>query len=169
MATRQAHGLPPIAARLEENAFRELIGTLGLVERVQQTFFAPFGLSGAQWGVLRHLQRAEQEGRAGLRLTDLSERLLVRPPSVTGVVDRLERAELVVREGSLTDQRAKQVALTAKGRELVERVQVAHRGQIGTLLGGLSATEITELQRLLTRFRRHLEKLLVRGTAAAIN
>jgi DNA-binding MarR family transcriptional regulator len=146
-----------------------LIGTLGLLERVQQTFFAPFGLSGAQWGVLRNLQRAEQEGRAGLRLTDLSERLLVRPPSVTGVVDRLERAELVVREGSLTDQRAKQVALTPKGRELVKRVQVAHRSQIDAVLLGYSPTEVIEFQRLLGRFRRHLEKLLAPGHVAAVN
>jgi DNA-binding MarR family transcriptional regulator len=84
-------------------------------------------------------------------------------------VDRLERAELVVREGSLTDQRAKQVALTPKGRELVERVQVAHRSQIDTVLGGFSPTEVIEFQRLLARFRRHLEKLLVPGHAPAMN
>ena len=33
-----------------------------------------------------------------LRVTELSERLLIRPPSVTGVVDRLEARGLVVVE-----------------------------------------------------------------------
>src|SRR5438309_8825061 len=105
-------------ARPPENAFRELIRTFGLVERVMQPYFAQFGISGSQWGVLRNLHRAEQDGVPGLRLTDLSDRLLIRPPSVTGVVDRLERGGLVVRDGSPFDMRAKQVALTAKGREL---------------------------------------------------
>src|SRR5438309_10975549 len=99
-------------ARPPENAFRELIRTFGLVERVMQPYFARFGISGAQWGVLRNLHRAEAEGLARLRLTDLSERLLIRPPSVTGVVDRLERTGLVARESSPDDLRAKQVGLT---------------------------------------------------------
>ena len=66
-----------------------------------QPYFARFGISGAQWGVLRQLHLAEQEGLAGLRQTDLSERLLVRPPSVTGVVDRLERVGYVQRDSDL--------------------------------------------------------------------
>src|SRR5438045_9539495 len=85
------------AARPAEGAFRELIRTYGLVERVMQPYFAGFGISGSQWGVLRNLHRAEQAGQTGLRVTALSERLLIRPPSVTGVVDRLQRAGLVAR------------------------------------------------------------------------
>src|SRR5438552_2577532 len=87
-------------SRSTEGAFRELIRTLGLMERVMQPYFAQFGISGSQWGVLRALDRASEDGLPGLRLTDLSQRLLIRPPSVTGVVDRLERAGLVVRGGS---------------------------------------------------------------------
>ncbi|PWT83061.1 MAG: hypothetical protein C5B58_07105, partial [Acidobacteria bacterium] len=97
------HTASPLVVRPAEGTFREMIRTWGLLERIMQTYFARFGISGAQWGVLRNLHRAEQEGLGGLRLTDLSERLLVRPPSVTGVVDRLERAGLVVRDGSPTD------------------------------------------------------------------
>src|SRR5262245_15454240 len=83
-----------------ERALRELVHAFGLLDRVMQPYFAKFGISGSHWGVLRNLHRAEQEGLPGLRLTDLSERLLIRPPSVTGVVDRLERAGLVNRGGS---------------------------------------------------------------------
>jgi DNA-binding MarR family transcriptional regulator len=143
-----------------ESTFRELIRTLGLLERVQQAYFARFGLSGSKWGVLRNLHRAEQEGLPGLRLTDLSERLLVRPPSVTGVVDRLERAGLVARAGSPTDLRAKQVGLTLKGRQLVERVLTVHGAQMDSVLGGLSPAEQAELHRLLKLLGQRLEGLL---------
>lgn len=164
MATAKAR---PIAGgpRPTEGAFRELIRTLGLLDRVMQPYFARFGISGSQWGVLRTLHRAGQEGLPGLRLTDLSERLLIRPPSVTGVVDRLERAGLVVRDGSPTDLRVKQVALTPRGRELVERVLAIHAGQMDTVLGGLSLAEQGELYRLLQRLGQHLESLLARGRA----
>ncbi len=41
-----------------ERAFRQLIRNYGLVERIMQPYFARFGVSGAQWGVLRNLHRA---------------------------------------------------------------------------------------------------------------
>jgi DNA-binding MarR family transcriptional regulator len=133
-----------------------------------QPYFAQFGISGSQWGVLRTLHRGEQENIAGLRLTDLSERLLIRPPSVTGVVDRLERAGLVVRDGSPADLRAKQVALTSRGRQLVERVLAIHGDQIEQVLGGLSKEEQGQLHRLLLQMGKYLEALLASRAAANI-
>jgi len=153
------------AARPAEGAFRQLIHTLGLIERVMHPYFAQFGISGSQWGVLRTLHRAEGDGLPGLRLTDLSDRLLIRPPSVTGVVDRLERAGLVVRDGSPTDLRAKQVALTPKGRQLVDRVLAIHGKQIEAVLGGLTRDEQGTFHHLLARLGHHLEGLLARGAA----
>jgi DNA-binding MarR family transcriptional regulator len=143
------------APRPAEVALRELIRVFGQLERLQGPYFARFGLTGAQWSVLRNLHRAEAEGLAGLRLTDLGDRLLVRPPSVTGLVDRLEKFGLVTRAGVPTDLRAKHVALTDKGRELVERVLVEHPLRIDALMGGLDEQEQTELFRLLGKLGQH--------------
>src|SRR5947207_2982869 len=158
----------PAVSRPAEGTFRELLRVLGLLERVMQPYFAQFGISGSQWGVLRNLHRSEEQGVPGLRLTDLSDRLLIRPPSVTGVVDRLERAGLVVRDGSPFDMRAKQVVLTAKGRELVEQILAVHGRQIDTILGVLKPSEQTELHRLLSRLEQHLEGVLAKGATANI-
>jgi DNA-binding MarR family transcriptional regulator len=152
----------------DENAFRELIRTFGLVERVMAPYFARFGITGSQWGVLRNLYRAEQDGLPRLRLTELSERLLIRPPSVTGLVDRLERAKLVVRDGSPTDLRAKQVGLTRAGRKLVQRVLAVHADQVNSVLTGLAPADRAELHRLLVLWRKHLEALLAGERAASI-
>jgi DNA-binding MarR family transcriptional regulator len=159
----------PVAgmSRPTENPLREFVRVVGLLERVMQPYFAGFGISGSQWGLLRTLYRAEQDGHpSGLRLTDLSDRLLIRPPSVSGAVDRLERAGLVVRGNAVADHRAKQVALTPKGRRLVERVLAVHEKQIATVLGGLRAAEQAEFHRLLNRLGQHLEGLLTRGFGA---
>jgi DNA-binding MarR family transcriptional regulator len=148
------------APRPAESAFRQLILTFGLLERVMQPYFAQFGISGSQWGVLRALARAEDEGAPGMRLTDLGQRLLIRPPSVTGVVDRLQRAGLASRDDSPTDLRSKRVVLTNKGRQLVERVLAIHTRQIETVFGGLSSDDQHDLHQLLQRLGHHLEDLL---------
>lgn len=145
--------------QLAETVVRKLLHTFGLLERVMQPYFAKFGISSSHWGVLRHLYRAEQEGLAGLRLTDLSERLLIRPPSVTGVVDRLERAGLVARGGSTVDLRSKTVRLSPAGRELIQRILEGYNDQVVHVVSGLNAAEQLEFHRLLERLSQHLSQL----------
>ena len=142
-----------------EVAFRELVRVFGLLERIMQPYFSHYGISGSQWGVLRALHSAHVEGQPALRLTDLSDRLLVRPPSVTGVIDRLQRMGLVTRDRSTTDLRAKQVRLTDPGRELVERIQQLHPRQISSLMAGMDSAEQKLFHRLLARMSRHLETM----------
>jgi DNA-binding MarR family transcriptional regulator len=160
-----SHGRAVSAPRPQaaEGSFRQLLRTLGLLERVMQPYFARFGITGAQWGVLCNLHRAEREGQPALRLTDLSERLLIRPPSVSSVVDRLERARLVTRGDSATDLRSKPVALTERGRHLVERILSVHGAQIESLMGALTAAEQAELQGMLRRLEEHMAVLLADG------
>jgi DNA-binding MarR family transcriptional regulator len=148
-----------------QHPIRELIRTFGLVERIMEPYFASFGISGSQWGVLRNLHRAEEEGTPALRLKELSSRLLIRPPSVTGLIDRLVRAGLVAREESSTDLRVKRVRLTEAGRRLVERILQVHDSQLQQLVDGISDEEQKNLNRLLTAWRKHLEEIVEQGHA----
>src|SRR5438105_6847070 len=148
-----------VADPLGVRTCRELVRTFGLFERVMQPYFARFGISGAQWGVLRHLSEAERQGQPALRGAELSERLLIRPPSVTGVVDRLAQAGLVVRLDSPRDQRAKPIQLTDRGRRLVARILHAHAGQTAAVTAGLTPAEQEHLQQLLGRWGRHLQAM----------
>ncbi len=152
----------PSSAASDENAFRTFIRTFGLLERVMHPYFARYGISGAQWGLLRTLHRAEQTGSPALRMSELSERLIIRPASVTGVIDRLSRDGLVKRESLSSDLRVKQIQLTPKGRDLVNRILVGHEAQIANVLAGLGRDEQNELQRLLVRLGQHLQGLAER-------
>src|SRR5260370_14195643 len=163
MPAGQAKSLATPPTSLTDNPLREFIRVEGLLDRVMQHYFARFGISGSQWGLLRTLHRAEQEGHTRLRLTDLSDRLLIRPPSVTGAVDRLERAGLVARDFATVDHRSKLVNLTRKGRQLIDLGLAVHERQIAMVLGGLNHPEQTEFHRLLRRLGQHLESLLARG------
>lgn len=137
-----------------------MIRAYGLARRVMDPYFARHGISGSQWGVLRVLHRAEAANEPELLLSELGKRLLVRPPSVTGTVDRLERLGLAVRTASATDLRSKTVSLTPAGRQLIERLREGHQARLKMILSGLNETEQEELQRLLEKFSEHMKDLV---------
>ena len=156
---RMAQNTPESSSSQRETAFRAMIRAYGLARRVMDPYFARYGISGSQWGVLRVLHRAEAAKEPGLLLSDLGKRLLVRPPSITGTVDRLERLNLVLRTVSPTDLRAKIVSLTSAGRQLIERLREGHQARLRMILSGLSDEEQGELQRLLEKFSAHMKDL----------
>jgi DNA-binding MarR family transcriptional regulator len=138
-------------------AYRALLRTIGLLKRAMVPYYARYGISASQWAVLLVLIDADGDEARGVRLTDLSDRLLIRPPSVTGAVDRLQRMGLVARKTSHADQRARIVNLTPSGRKLVERVKSGHASRVQRVLAALTLTQQRELQRLLNRLGDHLE------------
>jgi DNA-binding MarR family transcriptional regulator len=92
-------------------------------------------------------------------MADLGKRLLVRPPSLSGVIDRLQRAGLVSRRRGETDQRVKEVSLTRAGEQLVTKVLKRHKAQVDLVMGGLSTSEAATLYRLLERLSERLTQL----------
>jgi DNA-binding MarR family transcriptional regulator len=150
---------PPADFGQIEQAFHSLLRTYGRLRQVMDPYFARFGISAAQWAILRVLQRAEAAGEPGLRLTDLGRRLLIQPPSVTGVVDRLERHGFLARQQSTIDQRARLVALTPRGHKLVARVLKGHAGQIRSLFAEHDAREVKNLAELLQKLETRLGAL----------
>lgn len=144
-------------SEIPELAFRALVQANGLLRNKMDAYFAQHGISAAQWGVLRTLQRAKDAGLSGLRLHELGDRLLVKPPSVTTIIDRLERSGLVARQVSDEDQRAKQVSLTPRGHKLLHRVLKNHPAQIRSIMSGFSLAEQKQLYDLMNRFAEHLK------------
>jgi DNA-binding MarR family transcriptional regulator len=151
--------IPRAAATSSPQVFRALLRTLGLLKRVMEPHFTTCGVSGPQWAILRTLYDVEAAGEGDVRLSDLGNRLLVRPPSVTGIVRRLRQMGLLDVTASAVDQRAKTVALTDAGRHLVESFSDRHAAHVDEVFSGLSPLERDELLRLLTRMGHHLEDL----------
>jgi len=64
----------------------------------------------------------------GLSISDLGERAQLEKSTMTSLIDRMEGAGLVRREDHPTDRRAYKICLTARGKELEEKLdQVANR------------------------------------------
>lgn len=141
---------------MTEAVFRSFLRSWGLLRQAQEPYFARFGISASQWSILRVLQRAEAKGEAELPLKKVGERLLIQPPSVTGVVDRLERQGFVKRRPSKTDLRVRHLRLTRLGRALIAKVLEGHAQRIQSLFAGLQPEEQETMLGLLQRLEAHL-------------
>lgn len=116
------------------------------MKRALDAKLSSYGITSPQFIILSSLWAEE-----GVALRVLGERLYFDNPTLTGIVDRMERDGLLERKRSLEDRRVITIHLTAKGREL--------RGSIGHLafqidnevLAGFTTTEQQELFHLLHR------------------
>ena len=96
------------------------------------------GLTGPQLWAMKVLAES-----APIRVTDLAWRMYLQPPTVVGILDRLEQQGQVARARSREDHRVVTVTLTAKGKQTVTKVpQVAQ----GLLLTGLKEMSSRQLE-----------------------
>jgi DNA-binding MarR family transcriptional regulator len=71
--------------------------------------------------------------------------------TITGVVDRLVQKNLVVRETSSRDRRARQLKITDEGRKTLRKITPAVESAQRIMLRGLNEKEAAELMRLLRK------------------
>ena len=92
----------------------------------------------------------------GLRMGELSKRLMVTGGNVTGITDQLEHEGLVVRTAVPDDRRAYSVKLTPAGRRAFTRMASVHEGWVSELMEGLGVQEKSTLIALLSKMKQRL-------------
>lgn len=96
----------------------------------------------------------------GLKMNELSRRMMVTGGNVTGVTDQLVAEGLVERLEVEGDRRAYRVRLTARGRKTFDEMARQHEGWIVQAFGGLSLREIDTLHKLLGKVKQHQSVLV---------
>jgi DNA-binding MarR family transcriptional regulator len=91
----------------------------------------------------------------GLKMNELSRRMMVTGGNVTGITDQLVAEALVQRVAVPDDRRAYRVKLTAKGRKQFGEMAHAHEAWIVSAFSGLNEKEIATLHRLLGKVKEH--------------
>lgn len=89
----------------------------------------------------------------GLKMGELSQRLMVTGGNVTGIASQLETEGLVVREAHANDRRSFVLSLTPAGRRTFTKMAARHEEWVVGLLDGLTEVERHELYRLLGRLK----------------
>lgn len=111
--------------------------------------FAPYGVSFGEYLVLAALRRAGPPYR--MNPTALFNSVILSSGAMTNRLDGLEEMGLVERLPDPNDRRGRLVALTDRGRELVDASVVDHLDNEQRLLGGLDADEREQLAGLLRK------------------
>jgi DNA-binding MarR family transcriptional regulator len=103
-----------------------------LARRLQKNFKSVgFEITVEQWSVLYHLWKTD-----GLNQQELCNATFRDKPSITRLVDNLEKQQLVTRQASKNDRRMNLILLTPEGKELEERcIEIANTTLLEALQG----------------------------------
>jgi DNA-binding MarR family transcriptional regulator len=111
---------------------------------------------GATPSMLSALSTLERLGP--LPLSELAQIERVRPPSITKVAARLEEEGYVKRSGDSSDRRVSRVALTTKGKRLIEQNRSRKTAYLARGLKDLGAEEAQALTTALDVLERLLKE-----------
>ncbi|WP_051273146.1 MarR family winged helix-turn-helix transcriptional regulator [Desulfotruncus alcoholivorax] len=133
----------------------ELIKCYDVFEDNMARHFARFGLSQPKFNALMQLRQA---GDQGLALSELGERMLVSRANITGLIDRMEKDGLVVREVDRRDRRIFRAKLTTKATNLLEIILPVHVSFTQETMAGLTTDEKELFLTLLQKLKEGMEK-----------
>lgn len=129
-----------------------LLACTQLVEReVRRRLREQFDTTLPRFDLMAQLERAPE----GLKMKDLSSRMMVTGGNVTGITDQLVADGLVDRLTVSGDRRACRVRLTSKGRRVFRDMARQHERWIVDTFGALSEKELAALHRLLGKVKDH--------------
>jgi DNA-binding MarR family transcriptional regulator len=103
-----------------------------------------FGITRAQWAVLAKLERTE-----GLKQSELAEMMEMQPISLTRLIDRLCRNDLIERRTDANDRRANRLYLRPAARPLLKKLGELRADITQTALSHMNTAEARNLVRQL--------------------
>jgi DNA-binding MarR family transcriptional regulator len=148
----RAHAEHPEALRL----WLRLLTCTQLIERqLRAALREQFDTTLPRFDLMAQLERVPE----GLRMSELSRRLMVTGGNVTGVTDQLVAEGLVERIGVESDRRVWRVRLTEAGQRAFADMARAHEQWVVQALEALTPREIDTLYRLLGKVKTHVRTL----------
>jgi len=133
---------------------RMLSCTTRIENEIRSRLRTQFGITLPRFDLMAQLERYPD----GLRMGELSKRMMVTGGNVTGITDQLEQEGLVARVPDPKDGRAFSVKLTPAGRSAFDQMAAVHESWIAELLQDVSPEDKSRLIDLLSLMKTHLNK-----------
>jgi DNA-binding MarR family transcriptional regulator len=136
-----------------------MLACTNLIEgEVRSRLRTEFDITLPRFDLMAQLERMPN----GLRMGELSKRMMVTGGNVTGITDQLVAEGLVVREDNPQDRRAYIVKLTPDGRKVFRKMAEAHEKWIVQLFGGMAEDDRQQLYALLAKVKTHASQVAQR-------
>lgn len=136
----------------EEEALLNLLRTSDQFQNRLGRLFREYGLTPSQYNVLRILRG---EGKP-LPCLEIADRMIQVVPAMTGLLDRLEKQNLITRERCTQDRRVIYVDITPSAKHLLKRLDPPLQQLHSELLGHLKPSQLKVLSSLLELARASL-------------
>lgn len=94
---------------------------------------------------------------AGETQVELSRQLHIKAPTVTVMLDKMERQGLVERRQDKQDKRKLRIYLTSEGTAITQRAHAVICGIFDTLMEGISAEELAAFRDIVDRMNQNLK------------
>jgi len=101
---------------VQQEAYLSILRTAAELSRQTAVFLKDYGLTAAQFNVLRILRGA---GVSGLCRHEIAERMVTAMPDVSRLLDRMEKLGWIARERSAKDRREVSTVITPAGLEKI--------------------------------------------------
>jgi DNA-binding MarR family transcriptional regulator len=131
---------------------RLLSCTVRIENQIRLRLRCEFHTTLPRFDLMAQLERSS----GGLRMSELSQRLMVSGGNVTGITDQLEREGLVARTRQPGDRRAYAVKLTETGLRRFREMAGRHEQWMIELLAGLSREEKDLMIKELGKLKTHI-------------
>ena len=122
-------------------------GALSVADPIRLQFWDNRGLTMAQ---LRLMYALLTDGEQSIG--ELAEKMSVRPPTVTGLTNRLVKHDLIDRRSDGADRRIVRVGLTASGRCVLGEIETASRAYLNRIFDKLGDQKVEALIQALDEF-----------------
>jgi DNA-binding MarR family transcriptional regulator len=134
----------PEGKKLQLRVWLRLLSCANLISaEIRRRLREEFDVTLPRFDLLSQLYREPE----GLRLGELSRRLMVTNGNLTGLVDRLVEEGLVIRETVTEDRRAILVRLSKRGERSFAKMAVANESWLGELFAGADRRALNALMR----------------------
>ncbi|MCM3567717.1 MarR family winged helix-turn-helix transcriptional regulator [Neobacillus mesonae] len=117
------------------------------------------GYNPSEFKVLAAIEHGANEKNTEMKISEISQVLKVTPPTVTQIVNILEKDGLVERTIDPKDRRAVKIKLTSAGMEAAQKARSAFTETFLGLIDDLGEEESEQLAGLLTKVHDYFQKL----------
>jgi len=152
MALEQKLGLKRGFKVLEHEAILNIYFTASQIKKQADEFFRSHGLTDVQFNVLMLLHHQSGQGD-GLTQVELSEMMLVNRANITTLIDRMEKAGLVIRTAEAGDRRTNIIKMTGKGKKVFSKVEPLYGKLVIEKMSAIKKSEQKQLIAILEKVR----------------
>ncbi|MCB2187563.1 MAG: MarR family transcriptional regulator [Deltaproteobacteria bacterium] len=134
-------GTVGVATSLDEKIMLAIVRASERFKRKSSAIFASYGISFSQYNVLRVLE-ALPGGQGSI--TEVSSRLLVSTPNLSGIAKRLEKTGFILRRRDPADERKTILELQPDGRQVLAEIRELQEANIKSFTAACPPPQKTE-------------------------